>query len=678
MKFGKFVLSKERIPYLVLISVPSLILCFYRPVYFVLALMLIVYVVIHAYSEEKEQKDYLAKEVRELSSEFDTVSKNAIFNMPFPLVLSDDQGIIVWHNTPFQKFVEKDVLVGKSLKELFPPLEFEKLTFDEKNPAWEQSVSLSYKGREYDVHYEKVDTRTSKSDRTSIVMHYFVDTTDLRNAENTLNDKRMVLGLVYVDNYDDIRNSTSDANRTLLFAEVDNLVINAFQRLNGAVRKYENDKYMIVMERWIYQQIESKKFELLDQARELTFGNAIPVTLSIGVCTDPVAPNELYAKAKAAINVALGRGGDQAVVESQGKFSFYGGKSKAVEKRNKVKARVIAFGLKQLIESSDNVFVMGHRNPDMDSIGSAIGMLRVIQECGKDGYLLTYGSNPSIKNLYTALNEDGQEILLKFMRPEDAKDYISRNSLLVVVDNHKPSFTECPEVLDWISRTVVIDHHRRGAEFISDPLLSYVEPYASSTSELVTEILTYLNDKVNMSKMEAECLLAGITVDTKNFTFQTGVRTFEAASMLKRCGADTTRVSKFFRDDYDNVLVKAKVIESSKVVHGNIAIATLENGSEEAVLIAAEAANELLDINDIEASFVIVENNKKLHVSGRSYGHISVQLILERLGGGGHLTSAGAQFENETMENAVQKVMASIEEYLEEERKNEDNSVKGR
>ena len=661
-------IGKDNLLYLVLIAIPSVLLIIYNPKYALLALILIGLVVLISIRKTRTDQDYLSKELKRLSSIFESISKQAIFNMPFPLVLVDNNGIVIWHNTPFQKLTEAEVIVNKEIDNILPELDL-KTNKEDKNGI----LKLEYMNKFFDVHYRNVETGNQDEIKEEITMYYFVDSTETQTLKDTLNAKSLAMGLVFIDNYDDIRNSMTDINRNLLFAELDNIVKNSFQSLGGSVKKFEKDKYIVIMERATFKLLEEKRFDVLDRARDLYYGNQIPVTLSLGFSSDDDTPKDLYEKAESAVNVALGRGGDQAVVETAGQFKFYGGKSKAVEKRNKVKARVISYALKQLIETSDNVFVMGHKNPDMDAIGSAIGVLRAIEDCEKEGYIITYGENPSIKNLYEVLRKDGRVIIERFKTPDQAKPMITKNSLLIVVDNHKPSMVECPDILDLIPRTVLIDHHRRGSEFLKDPLLIYLEPYASSTSELVTEILTYMSDKINLTKLEAECLLAGITVDTKNFTFQTGVRTFEAASTLKSCGADSQVVSQLFRDDYKNVMARAKILQDTRVINENIALSKSETISDDAVLIAAEAANELLNINGIEASFVVVKHKDQVHVSGRSYGNISVQLILEDLGGGGHLTSAGAQFDDKNIDEVEESLLKAIEKYVKEDKKDESN-----
>lgn len=409
-----------------------------------------------------------------------------------------------------------------------------------------------------------------------------------------------------------------------------------------------------------------KKFDILDQIREIDKGNKISITLSMGIGVNGKNPNENHEFAKAAIDIALGRGGDQAVIKEDHNLRFYGGKTQAIEKRNRVKARVIAHALMQLIDQSEKVFVMGHRNADMDSFGASIGIVSAARMRGKKGYIVLNSITPAIKNIYNRLLKEEPDYLNYIIMPEEAEEMIDESSLMVVVDNHKPSFTEAPKLLELTNKVVLIDHHRRGAEFIKDPILTYLEPYASSTCELVTEILYYMEDKLQLSPFEADALLAGITVDTKNFTFQTGVRTFEAASILRRAGADTSSVKQLFKDDYDIFVKKAEIVRNSKILYNRIVIGRLEMDSEDSVLIAAQCANDLLNISGIEASFVLTYSGGKVHISGRSLGSISVQLILERLGGGGHLTSAATQISGHTMEEVEKMLIDAIDDYLKE------------
>lgn len=662
MKNKKSLILSESNIHLMIIAIILIILAFYQPLLSLIGFIILGYLIFRNIRSITNERKKFIKYIEGLSDEFDSATKHATFNMPFPLVILDDEGKITWYNTPFLKMINEEELLNQEISSLIPEINFNDILNDkELHP-----INVKLDGRNYKVHPNLVDTRKTASTNNIILMLYWVENTNFVNLSEKYEDEKLVIALAYVDNYDDVKNNTPEVNRPLLLAEIDKNINGYFSRYNGVVRKYENDKYFIIMEKYAFRNIQSKKFDILDQMRELDLGNTIPITLSMGVGVEGKNPSEVFNRSRSAIDVALGRGGDQAVVQFENQLSFYGGKTKAIEKRNKVKARVIGYALRQLIDQADKVFVMGHKNPDMDSFGAGIGVLRAIRDRNKEGYLILSGENPSIKNIYDKMKEEQPELLGQILTPEEGIDMADENSLMVVVDNHKPSFTEEPELLEIIPNVVVIDHHRRGAEFIKDPVLTYLESYASSTCELVTEVLSYMGNKINLTKFEAEALLAGITVDTKNFSFQTGVRTFEAASILKRAGADTISVRQFFRDDYNTFVHKANVIKSSKICFDVVAIGRLEEEMEDSILIAAQAANELLNINGVEASFVMTYGNGKIHISGRSLGNISVQLILERLGGGGHLTSAGTQLDNVTMDEAQSILEETIDEFLKE------------
>ena len=651
--------------YLIIIGLMVVIIAIYEPKLGFIGALLLAYLVYYDFRKTSEKKRELTKYIEDLSNEFDSATKHAIFNMPFPLVIIDKNGAITWYNTPFLEMMVEEDLLNERIYELIPNFKLSELL----EAGDDTPINIKYGDNYYKVYSNTIDTK-KVSNRNKIILLYWVDNTEYVKLEAKYKGENTVIGLIYVDNYDEVKGSTPDINKPLVLAEIDKRIASYFTRYGGLVRKYENDKYLVIMNYFALESIKSKKFDILDQMKELNIGNTIPITLSMGVCATENNIIESYDNARGAIDIALGRGGDQAVLKSGPSFEYFGGKSKALEKRNKVKSRVIAYALRQLIDQAENVFVMGHKNPDMDSFGSGIGILRAIDNRNKEGYLVLNGENPSIKNIYDKLRKEQPDLLEKIITTEEALEIINKDSLLIVVDNHKPSFTEAPELLDIADKAVVIDHHRRGTEFVKDPVLTYLEPYASSASELVTEVLSYMSEDLNLTKFEAEALLAGITVDTKNFSYQTGVRTFEAASILKRVGADTTTVRQLFRDNFNTFISKAEVIQSTRLVLDRIAIGKLDKEMEDSVLIAAQAADELLDINGVEASFVLTRVNDRIHISGRSLGDISVQLILERLGGGGHLTSAGTQISGMSMEEAEEMLIDKIEEFLEEGEKN--------
>lgn len=647
--------------YLLVMALMVVVVALFQPIVaFILALIL-GYIVYYSKQKIEQKKKDLNRYIEGLANDFDSATKHAIFNMPFPIVFIDDDGLITWYNTPFLALAEEDDLINKSISELVPTFNLTEMKKKNEN----EYLDIDYMDKSFNVYpnflADKISTGTGK-----LTVLYWVDDTEYESLKRESTRDKAVIVLVDVDNYDDVKSSTPDTHRPIVLAGIDQTINTYFSQYGGLVRKFENDKFLVVINQAGLETIKSKKFDLLDQIRDLDMGNTIPITLSVGACQAQGSILDSYINANAAIDIALGRGGDQAVVNNGSNFDFYGGKSKALEKRNKVKARVIGDALRQLIDQSEKVLVMGHKNPDMDSIGSSIGVMRAIDNRDKPAYLVLNGINPSIRNLMERMKTHSPEMLERVINSEEALNIASKDSLLIVVDNHKPSLTEEPELLEKIPKVVVIDHHRRGAEFIKEPVLVYLEPYASSASELVTEVLTYMTDEPNLTKFEAEALLAGIMVDTKNFSFQTGVRTFEAASVLKRAGADSTVVKQLFRDDLSTFKNKSMVIQSSKIIFDTIAIGRLEEKMDDSTLIAAQAANELLNINGVEASFVLSQLEDKIHISGRSLGAISVQLILEKLGGGGHLTSAGAQVEKLSMEATEKLLLGIIEEYLKE------------
>ena len=406
-----------------------------------------------------------------------------------------------------------------------------------------------------------------------------------------------------------------------------------------------------------------KKFDILDAVREINIGNKLAVTLSVGIGRGAKNPLENYKLAVSAKDLALGRGGDQVVIKSNEKLAFYGGKTKEVEKRTRVRARVISHALLDLINGSDKIFIMGHSNPDIDCLGAAIGIYSTIRLLKKECYIVLEGINNSIKPILAKFNED-VDYAKAFVDADWAKNNIKEESLLVIVDVNSRGYVNAPVLLNMAKKYVVIDHHRKSTDYIEGAVLSYVEPYASSTSELVTEMLQYMIEKPKIKQIEAEALLAGICIDTKNFSFKTGVRTFEAAGFLRRLGADTIDVKRLFADNLDVYLKRAEIIKSAKL-ENNIAIAVCPPNIEDSVL-AAQAADELLNITGIQASFVLVKIEEDIFISGRSLGEINVQLILESLGGGGHMTMAGAKFSKIPMELAVDKLKTAMDKYLRE------------
>ena len=651
---------KDFLPFFIFGIILILILLFVRPLYGLLGILGLAYVAFLAYNKINSKNEENLKNLENLNKRFDSLTKQAIFDMPFPLVVTDEKAKILWYNTPFiNLFNEKDV-IDSDLENLIGDIDIANIL----NSNGERTIPVELNKRFFNIYTNVVKNKSEKGEGKS-VLFYLVDNTAYQNLKDKYTDDFAIVAKVEVDNFDEAISSAPSEIRPLLIAEIDSTISQYFEEYDALVRKSDEDLYLVVMNFKSLRAIKEKKFDILDDLRDLNKGNSIPITLSIGVSSFGLNFKDAYIESDSSLDLALGRGGDQAVVKVEDNYEFFGGKSKAVEKRNKVKARVIGEALKQLIERSENVYIMGHKNPDMDAIGAAIGCLRATLNRNKEGYIVLEKSNPSIDNLIDRMKEEEPEIYEKVISRETALNRIKHSSLLVLVDNHKPSFTECPELLDKTNQIVVIDHHRRGKEFVDNPVLQYVEPYASSTCELITEMLTYMSSDLNLTHFEADALMSGIVVDTKNFSFQTGVRTFEAASVLKRAGANMIKVKALFQDDLDTMVYRAEVIHNTKMIHDNIAVSRFEKESNNSVLVAAQAADALLDINGIDASFVLTINDGKTHISGRSRGEVvSVQLILEKIGGGGHLNMAGAQLDTTDLDEAEKILTEAIDEYL--------------
>ncbi len=651
---------KDFLPFFIFGIILIVALIFTRPVLGLLGILGLAYVAFLAYNKINIKNEENLKNLENLNERFDSLTKQAIFDMPFPLVVTDEKAKILWYNTPFiNLFNESNVLEG-DLENLIGDIDIANIL----NSEGQRTIPVEVNKRFFNIYTNIVENKSEKGDGKS-VLFYLVDNTAYQNLKDKYTDEFAIVAKVEVDNFDEAVSSAPSEIRPLLIAEIDSTISQYFEEYDALVRKSDEDLYLVVMNFKSLRAIKEKRFDILDDLRDLNKGNSIPITLSIGVSSFGLNFKDAYIESDSSLDLALGRGGDQAVVKVDDNYEFFGGKSKAMEKRNKVKARVIGEALKQLIDRSENVYIMGHKNPDMDAIGAAIGCLRATLNRNKEGFIVLEKSNPSIDNLIDRMKEEEAETYEKLISRETALSNIKHSSLLILVDNHKPSFTECPDLLEKTNQIVVIDHHRRGKEFVDNPVLQYVEPYASSTCELITEMLTYMSNDLNLTHFEADALMSGIVVDTKNFSFQTGVRTFEAASILKRAGANMLKVKVLFQDDLDTMVYRAEVIHNTKMIHDNIAVSRFDKESNNSVLVAAQAADALLDINGIDASFVLTINDGKVHISGRSRGEVvSVQLILEKIGGGGHLNMAGAQLDTTDLDEAEKILINAIDEYL--------------
>ncbi|ARE89805.1 DHH family phosphoesterase [Clostridium formicaceticum] len=659
-RFFKMLVPDTRI-YIFIIGLLIAIISFYNHIIGLVGILVLTYLIYYNLKTTNIRREEWTRYIEGLSSDIDSVTKQSILNMPIPLTMVEIDGTIKWYNRKFLEVMDSQGLLDKNIEDIIPGFELQDILQSKNTMTKKANIN----SRSFNVLYNIIKSEKNHIS-TYVIMLYWIEETDYEILKKKYNEEKMVIALVQADNFDEVMQGTEDARRPLVIAEIDHKLTLWANRVNGFLRKYANDKFIAVFEKQHLQKLETKKFDILDEIREINIGNKIPITLSIGIGTEGETPLQNFEFANAAKDLSLGRGGDQATVKKNDKISFYGGKTKAVEKRTKVKARVIAYALRQLIEQSDNVFVMGHKYADLDALGSAMGIYRAAKNRNKEAYIVLNGNNPAIGCLYDKIIQS-EEYRKNIITCEEAKLRVHSTSLVVVVDTHRPNFTECPELLKQTDKIVVIDHHRKGTDFIENTVLNYHETYVSSASELVTEILFYMEDKVNIELLEAEALLAGIAIDTKNFTFKTGVRTFEAAALLRRAGADTTSVKQLFQDDLNTIISKGEVIKRAVIVRDTVAISTCEEEGEDSQLIAAQAADELLNIKGIRASFVLAKKDDTMIViSGRSMGDINVQVILEKLGGGGHLTVAGAQLEGVTMEEALKQLETTIQEYFDE------------
>ena len=574
-------------------------------------------------------------------------------------------------NDAFASAVQKDTDYRRSITTIFPSIRRESLPKDDK----EIRIQVEREGFSFMAQVKKLnmadlipsntmlDEKASKGELYSL---FLVDDTAARLAIQEVDDQSVVVGFVYIDNYEEAVDTLEDVRKSLLVALIDRKVTKYFAAIDGICSKMEKDKYLIVMRKKALRQLEEDHFDLLEDAKTVKIGNEMAITLSIGIGLDGLSFTQNYEFARNAIDLALGRGGDQAVVKNSDNITYYGGKSRQVEKSTRVKARVKAQALKEIIGARDTVFIMGHRLGDPDSFGAALGIYRIALTLNRKAYIVINERTVSLRQVLSLFEKNENYSKEMIIDSVHALDYVTDNSALVVVDVNKPSLTECPELLKNCKSIVVLDHHRQGTEVIENATLSYVEPYASSACEMVSEILQYTGENVKVRPEEADAIYGGIVVDTNNFTNRTGVRTFEAAAFLRRCGADVTRVRKLFRDDVASYRAKADAVSHAQIYMDVYAISVCDaEEAESPTVVGAQAANDLLDIKGVRASFVMTRYQGKIFVSARSIDEVNVQLIMERMGGGGHLNIAGCQLENMTIEQAIELLKATISEMTE-------------
>ena len=584
------------------------------------------------------------QELIKFAVDYAQVQKELLDDMVIPYGLIDRQGNILWQDGEMSHLLRREY--GKRVPEVFKEITDEHLELGDEI----KEMHINFKDHFYRVQLKRVDTDKAFNNteildienQEYVIAMYMFDETRLRKIEKENFDQKLVVGLIYIDNYEEVLQSVEDVRASLLAALIDRKINKFVANIDGIVRKLEKDKYFMVLKRQSLEAIRSEKFDIVDDVKTVSIGNELQVTISIGIGMGAETYGQLCDYSRAAMDLALGRGGDQAVVKDGENVYYYGGKTKQVEKNTRVKARVKAHALREIIETKESLLIMGHKLSDIDALGAAVGIYKAARLFNKPAHIVLNDVTASLRPMVDRFldSEDyGPEV---FVNSEEAVDIMNSGTLVVVVDVNRPSRTECPELLKMTKSVVVLDHHRQTSEIIENALLAYIEPYASSTCEMVAEILQYIQDGIRLRPLEADAMYGGIVIDTNNFVQKTSVRTFEAAAFLKRHGADVIRVKKLFRDNFSDYKWRADSVSRAEIFLDCFAITVSESeGVQSPTVLGAQIANELLDINGIEASFVLTEYNNKIYVSARSLDTINVQLIMERMGGGGHMNMAG-------------------------------------
>ena len=615
------------------------------------ALLCVVNYIYKKYTEKKIS-DMFETMTLEIGSE----THNALMHFPLPTVLVEKNGRIKWFNEMFLNITNEQHLYDKTIHEIIPDLAPGTFVTGVKGSVFK---TITFNNRSFRIF----GSNSQRDDKNSdVFVLYFDEITEFVEIKQKYIDEKTFECLVFVDNYDELMESVARNVTPQLQGQIYKHINDWAEANGGVLIKYEKDKYCILFEYSHLDDFIKSKFDILSKIRSISEGNTIPASVSIGIGLNgkDIVENDQFAKA--AVNMALGRGGDQVVIKDHEQFRFYGGTSKEYEKSTRVKARVVSFALSGLITNADNIIVMSHKNADVDSLGAAFGVYRLCKMQDKPVNILLESYDQTVKNMLSRL-ENVPEYDGVFINSQQAQAKSAPGTLFVVVDTHKPSLLEAPQILPKTKQIVVIDHHRRGAEFIENTALIYHEPYASSACEMLTEILQYSANKMSLTKLEAECLYAGIVIDTKHFTFKTGVRTFEAASFLRKQGVDTVAIKTMFQQDLSTYIKRATIIRDAEIFRDHIAISSYQEAEKNMNVVVAQAADELLNIKGITASFVLCKTETGTSISGRSLGGINVQVILEKLGGGGHMTIAGAQLAGVSIPEAKEKLEQAIDDY---------------
>ena len=655
--------------YLVLIFILLIVICWQAPSITIYAVIGYLLLLAYTYYTDQKRKSELSETLQDLTLTVDTAAKTSLINSPFPLIIMENDGNVIWKSSKFTtEFANIDI--NTYIDDISLDIKDAIKKDNEKDSKKEIVKQVRIGEKDYKViakyvKYNKNKNKEKKSKKEYMIILYFIDDSENMKLQKEYKDSKSCIAIIMIDNYEETMQRLESEEKPQATAEIDKCIYEWANETNGVLLKIEKDRYVYFFEQRYLEKVKEDKFSVLDKIKEININDKTQFTLSIAVSNEGSTDKEKYKSAQTAMDIVLGRGGDQAVIRENEIYKFFGGRAQEVEKRTKVKARVVAHALENLIQNSQKVMIMGHTNPDMDAIGSCMGIYRLAKSLGKDAYIIYNKNVTQIESFLKSIEKDSEyeDIMIN---KEVAIENINEETLLVIVDTNKINYVEAPELLDKTEKIVVIDHHRRSTDYIEKATLIFQEVYASSTAELVTELLQYVDVKVDLREREAESLYAGIMMDTKNFTFKTGVRTFEAAAYLRRCGVDIIRVKKWFQSDLKSFNKIADVVKKAQIVNDTIAISIYDKKAKDVSLICAKAADELLTISDITASFVIGNLGDRVCISGRSIGDINVQIILEKLGGGGHITLAGAQVEGMTIEETKQELINRINEYFSE------------
>ena len=663
MNLDKLV-SRTKI-YLVIIAIILIILSIIEQKAIIPSILTFTLVVIYTIWANNKRKNEISEHINELTLSVDKAAQSTIINSPFPLIVIDTNGNIIWKSSNFIKeFANVDIKVTLNdvIKELKINVEKGENT---NNISICESMKIGEKNYKIIADYTKIREKEHKNSSEYMTTIYFLDETNHVKLIQEYNNSRTCIGIIMLDNYEELMQRATEEEKLKITSEAEKSIYAWVNKYNGLLIKSERDTYVCIFDQYNLEKIKEGKFEILDEIKEIKTNDNIQVTLSIAISENEKNNLDEYKSSKAVIDIALGRGGDQAIIKQNGKYYFFGGRTQEVEKRTRVKARIVAQALEELMNGASNVIIMGHTNSDIDAMGASMGVYRIATSIGKKAYIVNETNGTSLDNFIKDLKETKkyEDVLIDGNK---ALAEIDEDSLLIVVDTDKKNYVEVPELLEKTEKIAVIDHHRRGTDYIENAILTFHEVYASSACELVTELIEYAEKPIKLDTFEVESLYAGIMMDTRNFTFKTGVRTFEAAAFLRKCGVDIIKVKKWFQSDLKTYNKISEIVANSEIIDDTIAISMYDREDSDANITCAKAADELLTIINITASFVIGKLENKICISGRSIGDINVQLILEKLGGGGHITVAGAQIEGMTQEEVKQELINRINEYFTE------------